>query len=246
MAGNVLDYLPDGALVVLDGKEFLSAAVVDIEEESISRRADAEAAGEINPDFPVPYHTWTEIEDRIGEHGVVELGYTRAPEISPLANAFEPGPRFAGKLRDFIEHLKTLTRSDEPWLIISRQASRLKDLWREQQLPLEDASAHQPGGQFIEGTLAGGWTLVQPDGRRIHLLRWRVPAGLVPSLAGVIVQQQKRLNRAMLTFNRVTAVHVDHGTENMSGCSGCRTESNRNTCALNMPVRSVLCADPPC
>lgn len=170
MAGNVLDYLPDGALVVLDGKEFLSAAVVDIEEESISRRADAEAAGEINPDFPVPYHTWTEIEDRIGEHGVVELGYTRAPEISPLANAFEPGPRFAGKLRDFIEHLKSLTRSDEPWLIISRQASRLKDLWREQQLPLEDSSARQPGGQFIEGTLAGGWTLVQPDGRRIHLL----------------------------------------------------------------------------
>lgn len=170
MAGSLLDYLPDDALVALDGKEFLSAAVVDIEEESISRRADAEAADEISPDFPVPYLTWAEIEDRIGQHGVVELGYTRAPEVSPLANAFESGPRFAGKLRDFIDHLKTLKGKNEPWLIVSRQASRLKDLWQEQQPSSEIPSEAHLGERFIEGTLAGGWTLVQSDGMRIHLL----------------------------------------------------------------------------
>jgi len=170
MAGSLLDYLPDDALVALDGKEFLSAAVEDIEEESLSRREEAVAAGEISPDFPVPFLTWGEIEDRIGQHPVVELGYTRAPEMPSLAAAFESGARFAGKLRDFIDHLKSLTSKDEPWWIISRQASRLKDLWQEQQLQSENSCDKVLGEQFIEGTLAGGWTLIQPEGKRLHLL----------------------------------------------------------------------------
>ena len=37
-AGSMLDFLPDDTLVVLDGREFISAAVMDIEEESLSRK----------------------------------------------------------------------------------------------------------------------------------------------------------------------------------------------------------------
>jgi hypothetical protein len=37
-AGSLLDFLPDDALITLDGQEFILAAVTDIEEESLSRR----------------------------------------------------------------------------------------------------------------------------------------------------------------------------------------------------------------
>ncbi len=67
MAGSMLDFLPEDTLIVLDGQEFLSAAVLDIEEESLSRREEAVEAGEIDADFPIPFLTWSEMEDRFGD-----------------------------------------------------------------------------------------------------------------------------------------------------------------------------------
>jgi transcription-repair coupling factor (superfamily II helicase) len=166
MAGSLLDFLPDHALIVLDGRDFISATVMDIEEESLSRKNEAVQAGELPLDTPVPFLTWSELEDRFGERPVVELGYTNAPISPTLAQAFDPGPRFGGKLRDFIDYLKELERDKESWLIVSRQSPRLAHLWREQQY------AHHAGDdkRFIEGTLAGGLILTLPDGRRLHLL----------------------------------------------------------------------------
>ncbi|MDY6872783.1 MAG: transcription-repair coupling factor [Chloroflexota bacterium] len=177
MAGSLLDFLPEDTLIALDGKEFLSAAVMDIEEESLSRREEAVAAGEIDADFPLPYLTWAEMEDRFGRRSVVELGYTRAPDMPPLAAAFEPGKRFGGKLRDFINFLTELEKADEDWLIVSRQSSRLADLWREQQILSEITADEADEERFIEGALAGGWTLRPPrppmegrQGKPVHLL----------------------------------------------------------------------------
>ena len=169
LAGSMLDFMPDDAIIVLDGGEFLSAAVTDIEEESLSRREEAVSAGEIDPEFPVPFQTWSEIEDRIGGRAVVELGYTHAPETPALAAAFEQGPHFAGKLRDFIDYLKTLERNHQHWVIVSRQAQRLRDLWMEQRLTEEIPSEEEIDSRFIGGTLAGGWTLNLPEDR-LHLL----------------------------------------------------------------------------
>jgi transcription-repair coupling factor (superfamily II helicase) len=170
LAGSILDFLPENTLIVLDGQEFLSAAVTDIEEESLSRREEAVQAGEIDANFPVPFLTWSELEDRFGKRSVVELGYTHAPELPSLASVFEPGPRFAGKLRDFINYLTKLEQEDEHWVIVSRQCSRLRDLWQEQQLLLEEPLESAVASQFIEGTLAGGWILNLPEGSRLHLL----------------------------------------------------------------------------
>lgn len=172
-AGSLLDFLPEDALIVLDGREFLSAAVTDIEEESLSRRKEAVAAGEIPAGFPMPFLTWSEMEDRFGGRAVVELGYTRAPDRPPLAEVFNAGQRFAGKLRDFINFLQELDRKGEDWVIVSRQSSRLRELWLDQQMPQALPPDSALDEQFIEGTLSGGWVLEMeglPEGKRIHLL----------------------------------------------------------------------------
>jgi transcription-repair coupling factor (superfamily II helicase) len=169
-AGSLLDYLPDETLIALDGQEFLAAAVTDIEEESLSRREEAVQAGEIPADFPVPFLTWSEIEDGFGRRPVVELGYTGAPELPPLAALFQPGQRFAGKLRDFITYLTELEERDEAWSIVSRQSSRLQELWQQQRLIVDEAGQAESADRFIDGTLAGGWTLAAPHQPRYHLL----------------------------------------------------------------------------
>ena len=170
MAGSMLDFLPDNALIVLDGREFISVAVTDIEEESLTRKSEAIRAGELDPQFPVPYLTWSELEDRFGKRNVVELGYTSAPEVPQLAQAFEPGPRFAGKLREFIDYLKLLDQQIEPWMIVSRQSPRLGDLWQEQQLIKGQEAQETLQAKFVEGSLAGGWVLNVPEEGRFHLL----------------------------------------------------------------------------
>jgi len=166
LAGSVLDFFPEEALFILDGQEFISAAVTDIEEESLSRRDEAVMAGEIDKDFPVPFYTWSEIEDRFGKRAILELGYTGAPDVSPLAAAFEAGPRFAGKLRDFLDYLKRL----KDWVVVSRQSQRLSNLWREEQIYRGTLEENHIQEQFIEGTLAGGWVLNIPAGEQLHLL----------------------------------------------------------------------------
>ncbi|MBG0785500.1 MAG: transcription-repair coupling factor [Anaerolineaceae bacterium] len=169
MAGTMLDFLPDDTIIVLDGQEFIASAVTDFEEESLSRRDEAVQAGELPEDFPVPFLTWTEMEDRFGERAVVELGYTNAPEVPRLAGAFEAGPHFAGKLRDFIEYLQDLEINGEDWTIVSRQSPRLRNLWREQQLN-QEVTPESEEARFIEGSLAGGWILNVPENGRVHLL----------------------------------------------------------------------------
>ena len=169
-AGCLLDFLPNQAVIVLDGGEFISASVTDIEEESLTRKDEAAEAGEFAPDFPVPFLTWSELQDRFGSRGVVELGYTHAPERPSLARAFEPGPRFAGKLRDFMDYLKQLENIGQRWTIVSRQSQRLRDLWQEQHLMDNAIQDSVLETQFIEGTLAGGWILTLPDKAPIHLL----------------------------------------------------------------------------
>lgn len=169
MAGSMLDFLPDETVIVLDGQEFIASAVMDIEEESLSRREEAINAGEIPADFPTPFLTWSEIEDRFGQRSVIELGYTGAPDVPPLASAFDPGPRFAGKLRDLMMYLNQVQTAQDSWMIVSRQASRLKNLWREQQ-PMDEGLSAEIEQQFVEGSLAGGWILRHGDGHRTHLL----------------------------------------------------------------------------
>ncbi|MBW6466188.1 MAG: transcription-repair coupling factor [Brevefilum sp.] len=168
--GSLLDFLPDNALISLDGQEFILAAVTDIEEESLSRREDAVKAGEIDPGFPVPFFTWSEIEDRISKRPVIELGYTSAPDVPQLASHFEPGPRFAGKLRDFMDYLKSLENQGNSWVIVSRQSARLRNLWAEGQMYHGALVEEQLAEHFIEGTLAGGWVLTTSEGGQLHLL----------------------------------------------------------------------------
>jgi len=170
LGGSLIDFLPEDALIALDGQEFIVAAVTDIEEESLSRRDEAVKAGEISPEFPTPFFTWSELEDRVGKRSMIELGYTGAPDVPALASQFQTGPRFAGKLRDFLDYLESLQEQQHSWVIVSRQAARLRNLWRDEQFLRDDLAEKQLDRQFIEGNLAGGWILTRHEGETLHLL----------------------------------------------------------------------------
>jgi transcription-repair coupling factor (superfamily II helicase) len=92
------------------------------------------------------------------------------PDVPPLASKFESGPRFAGKLRDFLDFLKTLDAQEQDWVIVSRQSPRLRNLWRDEQAYQGALAEAQIEQRFIEGNLAGGWVLNTAHDKKLHLL----------------------------------------------------------------------------
>ena len=164
---SLLDFLPENALILLDGEEFISATALDIEEESIKRRDELIADKTLDETVPVPYFTWSELTDSFTKLQVLELGHTNAAGGSPLSACFDAGPRFAGRLKDFQTHIKTLEKTDQHWTVISRQASRLKQLWSE---TLDPEAPQTSLENFIEASLSDGWVLKINDSQAHHLL----------------------------------------------------------------------------
>lgn len=177
LSTGLIDFLPSDSLVLIDDQPGLEAAVGELEEQAVALRGDQTAAGAIPGDYPVPYATWGEILEALGSLQVLDLGLAvdAAAETNAIEQAFTPGPRFGGQLRPLLDHLGERRMRHEPTVVVSRQASRLAELWSEgsragslvEGLP-DDLL---PGDiYFVQGALSDGWELRLADGGRLNLL----------------------------------------------------------------------------
>ncbi len=162
---SVLEFLPQNALVVLDDLDLLQTFSNEIEEQAVKTRRDSINEGLLEKDFPVPYLSFSEIKEILSAYSWLELGRGTATENSPLAEAFQPGPRFGGRLKSFVEFMLSGCREHQRFFILSRQVGRIREVWQEQSEQYPDIC--QP--DFMEGTLSEGWVLTQDDGRQVFL-----------------------------------------------------------------------------
>ncbi len=162
---SVLDYLPQNAIVLLDDASIAQELANEIEEQAIQLRTESVQAGVLPDDFPVPYFTWSEIHDSMQRNKWVELGFSTAEGSSPLAQVFQPGQRFSGHLKQFIEAMSENNRSGQKTWIVSRQIGRVRELWEAQ----ADTASTEGEPQFIEGALGEGWVLTNTAGEKTAL-----------------------------------------------------------------------------
>jgi len=179
---NILDYVPRGALVLIDDLQSVREAVEEVEEQAVGMRREAIAENKLPQDFPLPYITWSEIADTLPKGPHLILGASSDPDelpASPLPISFIAGPRFGGQLKPFIDYLVAREEAGEKTVIVSRQASRLEELWKDRTYPSSFAPDNAP--QIVQGCLSEGWILSLPDTRSVHLLTdgeifgWRRP-----------------------------------------------------------------------
>lgn len=168
LAGSLLDYLPRGALVVVDDLDLLRSTANEIEELAVRMRQESIAEGLLSPDYPLPYFPWSELQDLLGDHLWLELGHGQAEEGHPLARHFQPQPRFGGRLKSFLEWLALRSTEAEDVFIVSRQVSRLRELWDEHRRHMPETTEQRV--HFIEGSLSEGWELLRPEAKPLHLL----------------------------------------------------------------------------
>ena len=175
---SLLDYLPRNTLVLIENSETVFTTIDQLEEQAVALRKDYIEDGTLPEDFPVPYLSIDQIRDALPESRTFELGPVSAGVDTTLAQKFAPNPRFGGQLRQVMEYLSEQTSQGAQIVLVSRQISRLEELWREQYHP--HIPVRQPP-QFVKGSLGDGWTLRLDEDSFLHLLTdgeifgWRRP-----------------------------------------------------------------------
>jgi transcription-repair coupling factor (superfamily II helicase) len=191
---SLLDYAAQDTLLVIDDWPDLETAVFELQQ-----HAD-EIANEqpsLPPRYPSPLFSWARARDELEWWQPLVLGHGSREETadpvdvekrSALADAFEPGPRYGGQVRPLMTQLRQAAAEDETVVVLSRQAARLADLWREDLqardsgtpltgsavepiMPVEAVPEPPEQGSltFVQGSLAEGFVLARRDDNRILL-----------------------------------------------------------------------------
>ncbi len=167
LPASLLDYLPQGARVVADDLSRAEAVAHEVEEQAIQLRRESIEEGTLPADFPIPYLTWPEVLDSLGERPIIELGRGELDDLQDLstltetynlAAQFRPLERFAGRLKPFVDYLTGLVQLGKQVIVASRQKSRLEELWR-QTLEHAPELANLAWPVFLDASLSDGWQL---------------------------------------------------------------------------------------
>ncbi len=210
----LLDYLPRDAILAIDDLGYLRDTVADLEEQAVELRQSAQAEGLVSEDDPFPYLTWTELAESLTHRRAIELGPSTELASEPgdisaqveISARFSVGQRYGGRLKPFMEHIAERLSKGAQVTIVSRQSTRLQELWKEQHI-------QNKSPDYVQGSLSEGWIFYPPDGAVMHLYTdgeifgWRRP------------EPRQRFRPAAESPEAVYAdlqagdyiVHVDHG-----------------------------------
>jgi transcription-repair coupling factor (superfamily II helicase) len=160
---TLLDYLPPQSLLIIEDWDELQASISELQAHAEQIAAEQP---ELPPGYRNPLYTWEEIASELAWWQPVILGTGRpeerrdspvdsaTPEYLDLGDAFDPGPRYGGQVRPFLNHLKQAQREGERVVVFSRQAPRLAELWDEDGGTLlrgVESPATNGSGLLIEG-----------------------------------------------------------------------------------------------
>lgn len=216
---SILDYLPRDGIVMIDNLGNFQGTVEEIEEQAVSLRRDYIEDSTLSESFPVPYLSFSEIEDSLTGRPTYELGPSAAPEESSLSRLFSTGPRFGGRLKDLMDEMFDHYLRGEHMLVLSRQVARLNELWIERVRAAGDMDAAGVSPTFAEGSLAEGWVFTPPQEKPLHLLTdgevfgWRRPE---PRRRPRVVAKAPEAPYADLQVSD-WVVHIDHGIGRFEG-----------------------------
>ncbi len=242
--GTLVGYLPAGTLLLVDDWAALETELGEIELRADRVRTERRAADPLPPGYPSPLLGWEALSVLLKERGAIALGGLDARAdgtgeragMPGLADAFAPGPRFGGQVKPLLQHLSRLRLDGERVVIVSRQAARLAELWRESGSAEPIASSGSsvpvppPDGAitFVQGVLGDGFMV---RGRTVGAKAGERPSTLVHLLTDSEVFGWSRPEPRQAPRRRAIApesffadispgdmvVHIDHGIGRFEG-----------------------------
>jgi transcription-repair coupling factor (superfamily II helicase) len=164
-AGTVLDYLPPTSLLVLDDPGDIEMALEGLDRQAAEMRGQKEERGELPQNFPTPNFTWAQLSRRMGERCLLLEKWLLEEEQSLT---FSPPPSYGGRLPVFLNEARDMLRKGHRLLVVSHQASRLSELFEEQDilappLPGIEQPVLPASMALVQGSLAEGWVMQGED-----------------------------------------------------------------------------------
>jgi transcription-repair coupling factor (superfamily II helicase) len=245
---SLLDYAPEGSLIVVEDWAELRDTIAGIEEAAIQTRTEKIATQQLAPDHPLPYITWDALAEELEHRQTLRLGYGTGldeEEGSDVGDAdlgapqgefrylFAPEDRFGGQLKLFTQQMRAARRENGRIVVVTQQAARVADLWREGDTfvpTMKDVlEPPAPGSAaLVDGALREGWRMRLLDGET-HLLTdaeifgWNRPEP----------RRRKMPRRARLPESSYAdmhegdyVVHVDYGIGRFAGMRRRTIEGN--------------------
>ena len=151
--GNVLDYISEGSLIILDEKQNINQAMEHLDAEANQLKQDKLANRELPHGYPSPYFSTDDIKSYLSDRK--KLNLVSWGDVSRLA--FSPAQDFVGNLPKFADEVNSLMLSKKRVIVITHQAKRLSELLEEQEIfsvNLDEEQDATPG--FGEISIAGG------------------------------------------------------------------------------------------
>ena len=224
---SILNYLPQDALVILDEPTNIKLAIDDLDSKANELRTEKIERGELPHNFPRPYFTWQELEPKMKARQYLALTAWGATDANQLYRLnFTPAPSYAGQIPTFIKKAKPLLRQKHRLILVSHQASRLSELFDEEDIiapPLTEIKQIPPPGSLtlIQGSLAEGWVM----NNDVHLFT-------DAEIFGFIKQRRLAKKRPVprhKLFIDITpgdyAVHIEHGIARFTGITTMSTDN---------------------
>ena len=177
---TLLSYLPMNARVVLYPAEGLAHRWAALEAEVEEQKTLALTGQRVLAAVPGPYVPWSRWKAALDRKRVLAFEYG---EEGPLGEVFTPEPHFAGQLGEALGQLRQWVKLGDQVVVVSRQATRLTELWQQFNPPPVHESVTEPPEillTFVQGIAPAGWQLTLPTGAR-HLVTdeeifgWRPP-----------------------------------------------------------------------
>jgi transcription-repair coupling factor (superfamily II helicase) len=226
--GNVLDYLNEDSLLVLDDPAGIELVVTRLNAEADQLVATKIERGELPRGLTSQYVAWKELEGRVKERKRLTLETWNAVDSRGHALPFVRAPSFGSQMDRFLKTASRLVMQKQRVILVSHQANRLAELLAREDLHtsvvLEVKDLPPPGSiTALQGSVDGGWSMndslilitdcelfgfvKQPRAakRRSVSRRWLLPQ-LVPGAYVV------HIDHGIARFNGLTRM-VSHGIE---------------------------------
>ncbi|MFC1979585.1 transcription-repair coupling factor [Chloroflexota bacterium] len=216
---SILEYLPLDTLLVLDEPLSIKRAMEDLDAEAVELHVEKSERGELPVNYSRPYFTWEELRSRVKKRQHLELTTWDIGDNEPLHRLkFTSALSCAGQLPMFINKTRQLLNDKHRIIVISHQASRLSELFEEEDIiavPATELKQTPPVGSLtlLQGAVTEGWTMND----NTHLFTDAEIFGFI--------KQRRIMKKRMVPHHKLAielvqgdyVVHIEHGIARFAG-----------------------------
>ncbi|MPZ24733.1 MAG: DEAD/DEAH box helicase, partial [Dehalococcoidia bacterium] len=235
--GNILDFVPREALLVLDEASEIERRLDDLEEQAVQAREESEERGEIPRGLPLPLTPWSAlISLASGHHRQLHFSrWTTGEEGGGfIRGPFTAAPIYGGSLRTMIDGAEKMAAEKRRVIVVSQQAQRIAELFREEGRDVEAVAGVRQlpapaRTSVVQGSLGQGWILNDDAGSAVLITDAEI-FGFRKQRRALPRRRSSALADAVLPELRAGdfVVHIDHGIARFGGTVRRRLD-NRET-----------------